>query len=332
VPDLPESERVAQACAYLRILLSRQGDYRHRWERRVDGAATDGISPQTGTSPHAGISPQTEISPQAVGEVLTGDRGAWQAERCVPDAASLETARQALAGNALHPDDLELFVSAFGLSDRHANRLRQLRRGAPELRVLISDERLKPEIERLATTSHDTVSLHDSHTVGPDGMPIENNAIMEVRSLVPVLESVPYRFDTNELVVQVVRGGRVGDSIYRIAEAMFGVDLILDRPLRMGESTLLQVHTTFSYREPQPPEFRRGVLRCTEDLTMWVRFHPQRLPKHLWIARWDRLEDAQIVDREPVELDSEFSARQRFGRVERTVVGFTWEWAAAERA
>ncbi|MBO0868957.1 MAG: hypothetical protein J2P15_10355 [Micromonosporaceae bacterium] len=325
MPDLPESDRVAQACAYLRILLSRPGDYRYRWERRLD--QPNRIDQSTGS----------EISEQAVGAVLTADtllaldsqRG--DSESTVAHPAALETARRALAGSALHPDDLELFVSAFGLSDRHANRLRQLRQGAPQLRVLIGDERLKPEIDRLSATPHETVSVHDSHTIGPDGLPTEHESILVIRSVVPLLESVPYRFDTDEIVVQVVRGGRVAESMYRIAENVWGTDLVLDRPLRMGESALLQVHSTFCYRQPPAPEFRRGVLRSTQDLTMWVRFHPQRIPEHLWIARWDRLDQARIVEREPVELDSEFSARQRFGKVERAVVGFTWEWAAPSR-
>ena len=36
------------------------------------------------------------------------------------------------------------------------------------------------------------------------------------------------------------------------------------------------------YKIPPEPEFRRGVIRRTEDLTMWVKFHPNRVPARVW--------------------------------------------------
>jgi hypothetical protein len=68
------------------------------------------------------------------------------------------------------------------------------------------------------------------------------------------------------------------------------------------------------------------VLRSTEDLTIWVRFHPTRVPARVWSARWDSIDDSHIIDRQPAELDSELSVHVRFGRVEKSIVGFYWEW------
>jgi hypothetical protein len=320
VPELPEDDRVKQACAYLRMLLVRPGDYRARWER------------------YAGLSDVSRIDERAVAAVLgEGRAGGRRDDR--PGGAGghplltrapetlLATARHALDGTALHPADLEALVGAFGLSARHAHRLRELRRGSPAVRMIYDDVLPPGEAFRHAgPPHHDTLSLHELHTVGPDGRPSEHETIQVIKSTVPWLESVPYRFDTNELMVHMVRGGQVGRQVYRVNEALYGVDILLNQPLALGETTLLQYHTTFVYKTQPPPEFRRAILRSTEDLTMWVRFHPRRVPARVWSGHWDRIDQAHLLDHELAELDSEFSVHERFGRVEKSIVGFHWEW------
>jgi hypothetical protein len=134
------------------------------------------------------------------------------------------------------------------------------------------------------------------------------------------------RFDTDELVVEVVRGGRVGD-LYRVGEGLFGVDIVLDRPLARGETTLMHYRTTFGYRTPPPPELRRGTSRVMRDVTLWVQFHRDRLPTKVWLARWDRLDHTTMTEQHPVELDGEFSVQARYDKIEQVIVGFHWEWA-----
>ena len=316
-----EEERVTQACAYLRMLLWRAGDYRAKWER------------------YASIPDPAAVDEQAVAAVLleasmlSGHHG-WHPDSgsypllTRPSPAMVETVRRALSGIALRPDDLDALIRAFDISDRHAHRLRELLRGSPVVRMIYDGVLPPAEVYRHAGPPHyDTLALHELHTVGPDGRPTEHETIQVIRSTVPLLESVPYRFDTDDLLVHMVRGGQVGRQVYRVDESIYGVDILLDQPLALGETTLLQYHTTFAYRTQPPPELRRGVLRTTEDLTIWVRFHPRRLPARVWVARWDRIDQAHIVKRQPAELDSELSVHARFGRVERSIVGFYWEWA-----
>lgn len=304
---MPEDDRVRAACAYLRMLLFRPGDYRAQWERFVPR-------------------PAPVISEQAVATVLATDEGNGEVP-AVPPPVLLTTAHEVLSGRGLASDDLELFVNAFGISHRHAHRLRQLRRGAPEVRLITTDRLPPPDMfQRLQAPEHETLSLHEMHTVGADGRPAEHETIQVIRSNVDRLESLPYRFDTDEVMVQVVRGGRVGESIYRVNEYLYGIDLVLDQPLARGESTLLQVHSTFAYHTQPPPELRRGVKRATQDLTIWVRFHPDRIPARVWSARWDLVDQAHVIHQQAVELDSELSVHTRFGRVEQAIVGFYWEW------
>lgn len=292
---MPEQDQVAQAGAYLRMLLLRPGDYRARWAKRAD-------HPAAGTIPY-----------EAVSHVL-GDR------------TPAEEVQRALEGVALPEPVLDAFVEGFGIGGRHAQRLRDLLRGSPTVRVISGDTLPPPGLEPPGPPGHETLSLHELHMLGPDGLPAEHETIQVVKATSDGVGSVPYRFDTDELMVEVIRGGRVGERPYRVNESIYGVDILLDRPLAAGETALMQYRTTFLYKASPPPEFRRGVLRSVRDLTIWVKFDPARVPARVYRARWDRLDQARVLERVPVEPDGELSVHHRFGAVERAIVGFFWEF------
>jgi hypothetical protein len=243
------------------------------------------------------------------------------------DDRLVDLARQALEGTSLSPETLDHFVEAFALGPRHAKRLAELMRGSEAVRVISGEVRPPTDLYRTGgPPRHETLSLHELHILGPDGLPAEHQTIQVIRSTVDGLDSLPYRFDTDELVVEVVRGGRVGDRLYPVSEHLYAVDILLAKPLAKGQTSLLQYRSTFFYKSAPPPEFRRGVLGSIRDLTMWVTFHRDRLPKRVWLARWDAVDHAHIIDREIVTLDDELSVHCRFDAVERAVVGFCWEW------
>jgi len=269
-----------------------------------------------------------EIDYAAVAEVLARQAGPEPgSEAAVPGLDHLGIVRHALDGTTLTADRLDLFIDAFDLSARHADRLRGLLHGSDSVRVITGEALPQPELYRHSgPPRHSTLAVHEMHTLGPDGLPAEHQTIQVIKSTVDRLETYPYRFDTDQLVVEVVRGGVVGDRIYRVTDTFFGVDIVLDRPLAYGETALMHTRTTFLYSAPPPPEFRRGVLSSMTDVTLWVTFHPERLPKRVWLARWDRLDHATIIDQQPVELDGEFSVQARYDRVEQAIVGFHWAW------
>jgi hypothetical protein len=300
---VPDQDQVAQACAYLRMLLLRPGEYRGRWEKRTD-------TPSAGT-----------IRYEAVAEVL-----APAVERLPDGLGADEVARRALEGLALTEPVADVFIDEFRLSARHAQRLRDLLRGSPTVRVISGNTLPPPGLEPPGPPDHETLSLHELHVLGPDGLPAEHETIQVIKATEDGVASIPYRFDTDELMVEVIRGGRVGDRPYRVTETVYGVDILLHRPLAAGETALMQYRTTFYYRSAPPPEFRRGVLRSVRDLTMWVKFDPERVPAGVYRARWDRLDQARVVERTPVEPDGELSVHHRFGAVEKAIVGFYWEW------
>ena len=305
---MPDQDQVAQAGAYLRMLLLRPGEYRARWEKRMD-------------RPGAGI-----IGYEAVAEVLEPAAPRLPGGAGLTEVELTGIARRALEGVELSPPVAEAFIDEFGLTSRHARRLYDLLRGSPTVRVISGDTLPPPGLVRPGPPEHETLSLHELHVLGPDGRPAEHETIQVIKAVRDRLTSVPYRFDTDELVVEVIRGGRVSQCPYRITGSLFGVDILLPRPLAAGETALMQYRTLFFYKSPPPPEFRRGVLRSTRDLTMWVKFDPARVPARVYRARWDQVDQARVVERELVELDDELSVHQRFGTVERAIVGFCWEW------
>jgi len=296
--DVAQHDRSAQAGAYLRMLLARPGDPRSVWLKHA---------------PDAG---PAEIDADAVAEVLRRYGSG------LPDLARL-TAR-ALAGQELAPATLELFIGAFEISPRHATRLRDLLSGSDSVRVITSDA-LAELYRDTGPKRHDTLALHEMHTLGPDGWPAEHQTIQVIKSTVDLLDTYPYRFDTDQLVFEVVRGGRVGDT-YRVTDSFFGVDIVLDRALGRGDTALMHYRTTFAYRTAPEPEFRRGVIGTMRDVTLWVRFHPDRLPARIWRGRWDRLDHANVVEEELIEMDDEFSVQARFDSVTDAIVGFHWAW------
>jgi hypothetical protein len=306
-----KDDRGAQAAAYLRLLLVRAGEPRSIWAK------------------HASETRSGEIDPAAVAEVLrtgrepdTGDIDADASAAAAPDSA--ESVRAVLDGTGLSAETLERFIEAFDLGPRHATRLRTILRGSDSVRVIIGNE--LADLHDQAGPAMETLAVHELHTLGPDGLPAEHQAIQVIRSTVDRLDAYPYRFDTDELVVEVVRGGRVGD-VYRVNESLFGFDMVLDEPLARGETTLMHYRLTFGYRTPPPPEFRRGALGVMRDVTLWVQFHPDRLPAHVWLARWDRLDHATVIAQQEVELDGEFSVQARYDEIEDVIVGFHWEWS-----
>jgi hypothetical protein len=300
VPELAD-DGVAQTAAYLRMLLLRPGEPRSRWERHAERAGS------------------AEVDARAVATVLAGMAPSRPADL-------LDTVGRALGGTAIEPETVDRFADAFDLDGRDVARLHDLLRGSDAVRVITGDVRPAIGLYPGGPPRHQTLSLHELHVLGPDGSPAEHQTIQVIRSDVDGLDRYPYRFDTDELAVEVIRGGRVGDRIYHLDGDVHAVDIVLDEPLADGETTLTQVRTTFFYRVPPAPEFRRGVMRRTNDVTIWVRFHRDRVPARVWLAYWDAIDHARVLDRRPVELDDDLAVHHRFGAVERAIVGFSWEW------
>jgi hypothetical protein len=220
-----------------------------------------------------------------------------------------------------------LFVDAFGFGALEREQLLKLWEGSAHVRVLSGPRAIRDDkASALGRPQLKTLSLHDHHYLGADGLPVRHRVIHVIEAVVDGLDRVPYRADTNALTLEVGQGfsGLAGPFYQPLAE-LFVVDMLLARPLAAGETATLEYSTSFHYAVPPAPEFRRIVQYYAENLDIRVEFHPDKLPDRLVWAVWDGM-DGPIVEREPVDLDSQFAAHRYLRLAEKTAVGFHWDW------
>jgi hypothetical protein len=178
-----------------------------------------------------------------------------------------------------------------------------------------------------SSPAHRTVSLHEWHTVGPDGLPARHRTVQVLRALQPGVSAFTLRFDRREAWVRALRGCRAGEPRPQ-ADGLMAVDLELPRPLAVGETAALEYETLFRWRSVPPPQVRRGMRQRVERLDMRVEFSPDRLPVRLEWAVWDGFgADARVRAAEEVSLDAEHAVHRFVDAAEGVTVGFTWTWA-----
>jgi len=300
------------AAAYLRELLLRPGRYRRKWEQ------------------YAERSRHGQINQLAVAEVLA--HYLWEHPRNKGDTDVLprqlkDTSSRALSGRLLSKSALALFMDAFDLPEPERDQLVKLWDGSGRVRVLsgpagIPDNRAS----ELGPPTYRTLSMHDHHFLGSDGLPARHRVLHVIEALADGLDRVPYRADTSALTVEVGLGcSGLDGSVRKITEGLFAVDMLLAKQLAAGETATLEYETSFHYETVPKPEFRRIVVSQLENLDIRVQFHPAKLPREVLWAVWDGM-DGPIAHREAALLDSQLAVHRYLRLAEQTVVGFRWEW------
>jgi hypothetical protein len=309
-PALPTGAQ--SAAAYLRELLLRPGRYRRKWEQYAERS-------------RAG-----QVNQLAVAEVLA--HYLWQHPRAKGDLDVLprqlkDTASRALSGKLLSKATLFLFMDAFGFGTLEREQLLKLWEGSALVRVLSGPRAIRDDkASLLGRRRVKTLSLHDHHYLGPDGMPARHRVIQVIEAIADDVDRFPIRADTNAVTIEVGQGfSGLAGSVYQPIADVFVAEMFLAKPLAAGETTTLEYWVSFHYSSPPPPEFRRVVQFFVENLDMRVEFHPDKLPSNVEWAVWDGLEGA-IVEREPVALDTQFAVHRYLRLAEKTAVGFHWDW------
>ncbi len=300
------------AAAYMCELLLRPGRYRRKWEQYAERSRLG------------------QVNQLAVAEVLA--HYLWEHPRATGDTDVLprqlkDTASRALSGRLLSKATLTLFIGAFGFGPLEREQLLKLWEGSAHVRVLSGPRAIRDDqAGALGSPRLKTLSLHDHHYLGPDGLPVRHRVIHVIEALVDGLDRVPCRADTNALTIEVGQGfsGLAGPFYQPITE-LFVVDMLLAEPLAAGETATLEYSTSFHYPLPPPREFRRVVQYFVENLDIRVEFHPDKLPSEVVWAVWDGM-DGPIVTREQVALDSQFAVHRYLRLAEKTAVGFHWDW------
>ncbi len=227
---------------------------------------------------------------------------------------------RALAGSSLSLATLRWFIEAFDMTSEDAARLLRIAGSVDAGDAVIGRAVVRPGV--LPPRLHRTLSLQDCHVIGPDGLPASHRTVQTISAEEP-LDRYPCVFDTDAACIRVVRGGHCGEP-YALGAGLYAVDVLLDEPLRCGQTTQIEYETTFWYRTPPQAEFRRAAARHLANVDLQVQFHPLRLPRRVWHSEWPAL-DAAPTRSELVELDAEKAVRRRYRTLEHTVVGFRWE-------
>ncbi len=172
-----------------------------------------------------------------------------------------------------------------------------------------------------------TVSLHEWHLIGSDGLPARHRTIQVIRALRPGFSVYRYRFDRREASVHVLRGATAAEQHEDEVTGLTEVELRLPRPLEVNETASFEYETLFSWRSVPPPRFRRAARNLVEHVDIRVRFSPERLPAEVQWGLWDGYTDeARLRAAERVELDAHQTVQRFVERLEGHTVGFTWTW------
>jgi hypothetical protein len=307
------------ASDYLRELLLKPGGYRLAWEQ------------------HATRERRGTINQLAVAEVLA--RHLQTAPRTASDPTVTphqlkDTVSRALTGRLLSRSALALFIDAFGLSEHEAGRLWRLWNGAATIGVMTGAHAVPVVAEQdvdaaIGPRRHQTLALHDHIWVGADGQIDRQRTMHVIEAIAPGVDRIPFVCDTNVLTLEVGQGCKeLAGQVRRIGADYFATEILLSRTLDIGETLTLEYWLSYRYPpgDPSAHLYRRGGMRQVHNLDMRVEFHPARLPSQLWWAHWDGA-DSSVIEREVVTLDSQNSVHRYLRSLERTTVGFYWEWA-----
>ena len=122
--------------------------------------------------------------------------------------------------------------------------------------------------------------------------------------------------------VRAVRGCSVGRQQHDRARGLLVVELLLDRPLRLGERTVTE-HQVLGVTDREPTvEYLLVAERRNPEAMVWVSFHPSRLPSRIW--RVTCPDGAEPVE-EPVELVGT-TAHHMVHRFGPGRLGLRWAW------
>jgi hypothetical protein len=308
------------ASEYLRQLLLKPGPYRDTWQCRV-------------ARPRDGV-----INQLAVAEVIAAHQHSARdrpGESLMPPYQVRDVVSDALFGGHLTADTLGIFVGAFGFSDEEASLLHRLLAGSSRISVMSGMSALPMgalhEVDAaMGERKHHTVSLHDHMWMSSDGRIDRSRTLQVIEAGAQGVDRIPFICDTNVLTLEVGQGCKelVGE-VRRIGPDVFAAQILLSRILDLGQTLTLEYLLSYRYPgdlcDPRECQWRRGGLRHVDNLDMRAEFHPDKLPARMWWAHWDGTSDA-IIEQEPVTLDIQHSVHRYVRSLEKSVVGFYWEW------
>ncbi len=125
------------------------------------------------------------------------------------------------------------------------------------------------------------------------------------------------------LVLDRVVGARLGATVGRPEVGLVASELVLPRPLEVGETVIVETSTRLVDLGERDTTYLHHIDRRMSEVVIWVRFDPAALPRRC-------TQTVRPLDRPAVEtavglggLDTAHVAVRSFGPGS---VGLTWEW------
>jgi hypothetical protein len=125
------------------------------------------------------------------------------------------------------------------------------------------------------------------------------------------------------LLVDRVVGARLGDCVVRPEVGLFTTELVLPRPLSVGETAIIETSTPLVDLGGQDTRYLHHVDRRLSEVVIWVRFDPAALPTRCVQTVQPMGEPAVETPLDLGGLACAHVAARWFGPGS---VGLTWEW------
>jgi len=300
----------AETSRHLRKLLLTRPDYRRLWQEKAERRRSVDIS-------KAGVA-------RVIALHLWGSGERDDSEMSLPRNLK-DRVRRALDGEAITPQTLTWFIEAFGMDPRDEQTLwATLAAAAPGTTrgisyTMASDRRLA------LRQRHRTIALFERYVVGPRRNFSARRTLQIIMALEEGVDVYPFDHESTTVPIEVIYGGSLGRRyVYPDGQQMDAI--MLDRPLKLGETASLEYVTGYKPSDHYASELRRSARGRSENIDIAVAFHVKALPCAVHWVVWSDPMAGTPVHEEPVTLDGRNSAHRFVPFIEETTVGFRWEW------
>jgi hypothetical protein len=240
---------------------------------------------------------------------------------------------KALGDHACTAEMLEVWIEVFAIDENpvHEYRLRSLHelqfsRDAPP--GPLPSERWVPEevLTRIgAGRRHRTVSVHESHTVGPDRLAVSHRSEQVIEAIRDGCDRYFFNYDAREVELQVMTGGTVV-GVYDTEGGLRCNEVAFGRTIPVGESHRFEIVATFRRAADLPQHVRRASADGLRRVSIQVCFDPAALPSEVRWAEWDTIGHEEPAFSQVVSLCAAGTVHRYVEQATRAVVGFTWKW------
>ncbi|MFE6923064.1 hypothetical protein ACFVAV_18690 [Nocardia sp. NPDC057663] len=308
----PPPDAVAATAELLRAMLRSQAAYRQRWVRHALRMRTDDIS-------YAAVSQVVALHLWDQGIVADSDR---ELPRRLRDRI-----RHALRGEQLSYETLTWIIESFYFTAEDSHKIWDTYAGndpdgagsdgvGSTLRI--------PPVPMVSSQKHQTKALFSRYYINSDRMLAKIETSHAMVALEDGVDTFGYSPRDTVADVQVIAGGSFAG--YRSSVPGFiGVELRLDRTLRIGQHASLQYFTAHRSTAEPCTQVRRAARSRINDVDMRVIFDTVT-PVRAWWCAWDSYDGGNTVLRVPTDLTPIWELHRFFAYIEHTVVGFEWEW------